>query len=139
MTLRARLTLWYTGVLAAVLALFGVVVFLSLTFTLTSQIERTLNRTADDILRASGMPQNAEERFVYMTGCMHLIYTGGIPVTYSFPAPPDFLAAAGPHSGKHYPDPAKGLWASHPDARIFRRLSILPKTVERSVVNGRTS
>lgn len=58
MTLRARLTLWYTGVLAAVLTLFGFAVFLSLNFTLTSQIERTLNRTADDILRASGMPQD---------------------------------------------------------------------------------
>lgn len=58
MTLRARLTFLYTAVLAAVLILFGAIVYLSLTFSLTSEIEQTLNRTADDILRASRMPED---------------------------------------------------------------------------------
>jgi two-component system OmpR family sensor kinase len=56
-TLRARLTLWYTAVLAAVLIFFGALVYLSLSYTLTEQIDETLNRTADDILQASQMPE----------------------------------------------------------------------------------
>lgn len=57
MTLRARLTLWYTAVLAAVLVIFGAIVFLTLTYSLITQIDDTLDRTADDILRASQMPE----------------------------------------------------------------------------------
>lgn len=53
MSLRARLTLWYAAVLAGVLLLFGAAVFLLVTRSLTAQIEQTLSRTADDILRAS--------------------------------------------------------------------------------------
>jgi two-component system OmpR family sensor kinase len=61
-TLRARLTLWYTAVLAAVLILFGTIVFISLTYSLTAQVEDNLNRTANDILRdiqrARSMPDS---------------------------------------------------------------------------------
>ncbi len=53
MTLRARLTLWYTAVLAGVLLLFGAALYLLLTRSLTAQIENTLSQTSDDILRAS--------------------------------------------------------------------------------------
>ncbi len=49
MTLRTRLTLWYTGLLAAVLMLFGTAVYLLLSFLLTQQINDTLLRTAEDI------------------------------------------------------------------------------------------
>lgn len=49
MTLRARLTLWYAGLLAGVLALFGTAVYLLLSFLLTQQINDTLLRTAEDI------------------------------------------------------------------------------------------
>jgi two-component system OmpR family sensor kinase len=59
-TLRARLTLWYTAVLAAILLLFGTLVYLALSYSLTSQIEQTLIRTADDILRASSMPEDLQ-------------------------------------------------------------------------------
>jgi len=52
-TLRARLTLWYTAVLAGVLLLFGAALYLLLTRSLTAQIENTLAQTADDILSAS--------------------------------------------------------------------------------------
>lgn len=52
MTLRTRLTLWYTAVLMGVLALFGAAVYLLLAFSLTSVIEDTMERTADDLRRA---------------------------------------------------------------------------------------
>ncbi len=60
MTLRARLTLWYTVVLTVVLILFGTLVYFALSYSLTTQIERTLIRTADDILRASSMPEDLQ-------------------------------------------------------------------------------
>ncbi len=53
MTLRARLTLWYTTVLTGVLVIFGIVVYLMLSASLTRQVEDTLQSTADDIIRAS--------------------------------------------------------------------------------------
>jgi two-component system OmpR family sensor kinase len=53
MTLRARLTLWYAAVLAGVLVLFGAAVYFMLSVSMTRQIEQSLDRTADDILRAS--------------------------------------------------------------------------------------
>ena len=53
MTLRARLTIWYTLVLAGVLVVFGTAVYLILSRSLSQQIENTLRETADDILRAS--------------------------------------------------------------------------------------
>lgn len=53
MTLRSRLTIWYTGVLIVVLFIFGIIVYLVLTASLTRQVEETLQRTGNDILRAS--------------------------------------------------------------------------------------
>ena len=53
MTLRARLTLWYTLVLTGVLMVFGASVYLVLSASLTKQIEDNLQKTADDILKAS--------------------------------------------------------------------------------------
>jgi len=52
LTLRNRLTLWYTAVLSGVLVLFGTAVYLLLAFSLTSVIEDTMERTADDLRRA---------------------------------------------------------------------------------------
>jgi two-component system OmpR family sensor kinase len=56
-TLRARLTLWYTTVLAAALILFSALVFLSLSYSLTEEIDSTLSLTADEILLASEAPE----------------------------------------------------------------------------------
>ncbi|NIM92916.1 MAG: HAMP domain-containing protein [Anaerolineales bacterium] len=53
MTIRSRLTLLYTGVLSAVLVIFGAIVYVLLFASLTRQVEDSLQRTADDILRAS--------------------------------------------------------------------------------------
>ncbi len=60
MTLRTRLTIWYTGVLAAVLLLFASIVYLSLTLNLTNQVEQTLSQTADDVLAtlSGGLPED---------------------------------------------------------------------------------
>jgi len=64
LTLRARLTLWYTSVLTGVLIVFGTTVYILLSASLYRQVEDTLQRTADDILRASqfqiaGIPVSA--------------------------------------------------------------------------------
>ena len=52
MTLRARLTLWYGAVLAGVLILFGATVYILLSYSLVSQIDGTLENTAEDLRRA---------------------------------------------------------------------------------------
>lgn len=57
MRLRTRLTLGYTLVLAVVLIAFGALVFISLTFSMTAQIEQSLTNTADNILLAIQMPE----------------------------------------------------------------------------------
>lgn len=49
MTLRARLTLWYTAVLALVLLAFGLAVYALLSLSLIRQIDATLNVAADEI------------------------------------------------------------------------------------------
>ncbi len=53
MTLRARLTLWYSGLLAGVLLLFGTAVYLLLSYLLTKQVDDSLLSTADDIRSAA--------------------------------------------------------------------------------------
>lgn len=53
MSLRARLTIWYTLVLAGVLVLFGITVYTLLSRSLIAQIEDTLEETAYDILQSS--------------------------------------------------------------------------------------
>ena len=60
MTLRARLTLLYTAVLGVILVLFGSIVYITLSFNLTNQIEYSLDRTADDILLtlSDGIPED---------------------------------------------------------------------------------
>jgi signal transduction histidine kinase len=49
MTLRARLTLWYAGVLGLVLIFYGATVYLVLSYNLTRQVEDNLVRAADAI------------------------------------------------------------------------------------------
>jgi heavy metal sensor kinase len=52
-SLRARLTLWYLAVSAGALALLGASVYLLLSTSLVRQIDETLVRTSEDILRFS--------------------------------------------------------------------------------------
>jgi heavy metal sensor kinase len=52
-TLRVRLTIWFTGVVTAVLVLFGAIVYVLVSRSLIDQVQNTLRQTADDLLRAS--------------------------------------------------------------------------------------
>jgi two-component system OmpR family sensor kinase len=56
-TLRLRLTLWYSLVLVFVLMSFGGVVYFSLTYSLTAQIDDTLSRVANEIIRVYRSPE----------------------------------------------------------------------------------
>ncbi len=49
MSIRRRLTLWYTIILAAVLILFGASLYYLLTFTLLNSIDRQLETTAQQL------------------------------------------------------------------------------------------
>lgn len=53
MSIRARLTVWYTAVLAALIVLLGGAIYAVLAFSLTRQIDQTLAQTAEEVLRAS--------------------------------------------------------------------------------------
>lgn len=55
MSIRFRLTLWYTTILTVVIALFGVTVWSTLAFSLTNQIDQRLIQTADQVLRVSSV------------------------------------------------------------------------------------
>jgi two-component system OmpR family sensor kinase len=56
MTLRGRLTVWYTSVLAVVLLMFGAAVYSIVSLSMVRQAEGTLSKTAGDILLASQSP-----------------------------------------------------------------------------------
>lgn len=58
MTLRLRLTLWYTLVLVIVLLSFGGVIYLALTYSITAQIDQTLSRVANEIILAYRSPES---------------------------------------------------------------------------------
>lgn len=53
MSLRLRLTLWYSGVLASVLFAFGTAVYFLLDFNLTRQVDQTLDDAARQISESS--------------------------------------------------------------------------------------
>ncbi len=56
MTLRGRLTVWYTSVLAVVLLMFGSAVYSIVSLSMVRQSDDTLSKTAGDILLASQSP-----------------------------------------------------------------------------------
>lgn len=51
MSLRARLTLFYTSILGSVLILFGVAVYLSISLVLIRQVDRNLENVTNDLLQ----------------------------------------------------------------------------------------
>ncbi len=55
MTLRLRLTLWYSAVLAGIIGLFGVAVYAILAASLIRQIDFNLTTAAEDIIQASSV------------------------------------------------------------------------------------
>lgn len=58
MTIRLRLTLWYTALLGATLILFSVIVYSSLYATLRAQMEQNAARQADDVV--NGLTQQLQ-------------------------------------------------------------------------------
>jgi two-component system OmpR family sensor kinase len=52
MTIRLRLTLWYTALLGATLILFSIIVYSSLYTTLRAQMEQNAAQQAEDVVRA---------------------------------------------------------------------------------------
>ncbi len=63
-TLRLRLTLWYSSVLTVVLTLFGLAVYFILVWSLTWQIDQTLKTVGDEIIQASSVSQVLDARVV---------------------------------------------------------------------------
>ncbi|MEO0563360.1 MAG: hypothetical protein AAF125_14725, partial [Chloroflexota bacterium] len=53
MTIRTKLILWYSGLLAFIIILFGVIVFAFMRWTLVSAIDTTLNDTASQVISNS--------------------------------------------------------------------------------------
>jgi two-component system, OmpR family, sensor kinase len=49
MSLRARLALLYTSIVGGILLIFGVAVYMAVSFSLTRQIDRILRRTVEDV------------------------------------------------------------------------------------------
>lgn len=82
MTLRARLTLWYSGLLAGVLILFGTAVYLLLSFLLTRQVNDTLLKTAEDI-RSTAIRSVDGEVIGFPPTALAL--TAGVGVQLSYP------------------------------------------------------
>jgi two-component system, OmpR family, sensor kinase len=52
MTLRLRLTLWYSGILSAIIVALGLVIYTMVATTLTRQIDLSLQSSAHEIIRA---------------------------------------------------------------------------------------
>jgi heavy metal sensor kinase len=63
-TLRLRLTVWYSAVLAGVLCLFGLAVFAVVSTTLTRQIDASLDLAADKIIEASSFSRILDSKIV---------------------------------------------------------------------------
>ena len=52
MTLRLRLTLWYSGILSIIIVALGVVIYTMVATTLTRQMDLSLQSSAREIVRA---------------------------------------------------------------------------------------
>lgn len=60
MSIRIRLTLWYTGILAMLLLLFGVSVYFAVSYILLRQIDEALANAASEMVRDSTISLNQE-------------------------------------------------------------------------------
>lgn len=65
-TLRLRLTLWYSAVLFLVLFFFGLAVYGILDYSLTSQVDQTLKRAADRIIDAATVGRVLNQPIVFL-------------------------------------------------------------------------
>lgn len=62
MSLRSRLTLLYTSLVGGILLLFGVAVYISVSFTVTRQLDLVLTQTADKIISTMSFDQSGRLR-----------------------------------------------------------------------------
>jgi two-component system, OmpR family, sensor kinase len=60
MSLRVRLTLLYISLLAGLLLVFGVAIYITVSRTLTNQVDETLIYTADEIIRHTSIDERGE-------------------------------------------------------------------------------
>src|SRR5438128_209393 len=66
MTLRLRLTFWYSAVLAFIIALFGMVVYGGTSFVLIRQIDTNLQGTAKTIVSTSHLRPSFDAQALYL-------------------------------------------------------------------------
>src|SRR6266566_3185306 len=66
LTLRLRLTFWYSAVLAFIIALFGMVVYGGTSILLIRQIDATLNGTAQTILSAGHLRSTLDTQQLFL-------------------------------------------------------------------------
>ncbi len=71
----------------------------------------------------SGMPQDANERFENLSGCMDLMDKVGLPMEDRLLDPLVFPIGAGPDFGNHFLDAVKMLREAFPEVHIFGGLS----------------
>ncbi len=67
MTLRFRLTVWYSAVLAVIIILFGMVVYGLTVFTLVNQVDNSLSQRAQEIIRASQTRRILDVQVLFIT------------------------------------------------------------------------
>ncbi len=60
MSLRSRLTLYYTSLVGGILLLFGVAVYVSVSFTVTRQLDSALRRSAELIISGAGIDKSGQ-------------------------------------------------------------------------------
>jgi two-component system OmpR family sensor kinase len=60
MSLRARLTLLYATLVGGILLIFGVALYVAVSITLTTEVDQTLERSANDIIRATHVDSSGE-------------------------------------------------------------------------------
>ncbi len=66
MSLRLRLTFYYSAVLAGILCVFGASVYMILGFTLTTRVDLTLRNAADEIILASSALRVLDAQFLHL-------------------------------------------------------------------------
>src|SRR5713226_9548707 len=64
LTLRLRLTFWYSAVLAFIIALFGMVVYGGTSLILINQIDSTLRGTITSVMHASRLQSGSDVQYL---------------------------------------------------------------------------
>ncbi len=70
MSIRLRLTLWYVSLLAVILLAFSVALYAILSFSLFSEVDRTIERRADEVENGitAALAVQSDPRFIFLRG-----------------------------------------------------------------------